>query len=942
MASSSRAAISSVLSRQPSSYDVFINFRGVDTRDNFVYLLYEAFKRDGISTFIDSEELWEGEEICPSLLRAIRGSKISVPIFSKHYTDSKYCLLELAKIWDCHISDGQTVLPIFIDVEPRDVRHQTGSFQVSFQEQQKNYESTTIVNGWKNALKEVGNLKGWTLKGDANISLWEKEEAIAIWEACELQPRLAIKELIQKHLLKIDSGGCFKMHDQLQCMGKRIAMKESYDDSTKRSRLWSNDEIWKVLKEDTEIQMVEGILLCRNFESKATDLRCEDFRNMPNLRFLKLHEIDSLKGDFAHLPSKLRWFGCEPTLKILPSNFYHRELVHLDLSYNDFKWLWNDPPQNKNKFSKLKVLDLRGCHKLLISSNFFSWFPCLQRLNLNDCRSLVEIPSSICEMSFLKTLTLERCYSLKTLPTSIGDLKDLIKLSVCETKIKELPDGVGQLEKLEELDISDCHKLVRLPKSMGRMRSLHHFVLTGTKIVQLPDDFLNLSSLELLTMGRKNFECVIDGDESIILNGEELEKFNSWGCRKLREIPNLSNLQRLRKLNISYCKNLVTIHSLEGTVSLEELNGHNCYNLRGILDLSNLKRLRKLDISSCLNLEGIHGLEGTESLEELNANGCNKLREISDLSNLKRLRKLNIKNCGDLEEIHGLKEKEYLDIFNAQGCYNLTETTKKILGQGIFVNNVGERRGSKSMADDDIYHHGSSFPILCVVFAFKPWHKDAFIRMPGGLVNITFQIDADIRRRGTRMTWCSHSVVIENIKLTYRDIIYIHHCKGFDWFGYQLETKDDIHKLRFSDAMIYSQSGIPLFHDFSLKLKFWKVLFENKESDQQMPNQQSSAMLVADFFTWLDADDYEVEEEDRALRPQKRVHLLDNDDVALDNSLTLTLSTPNINDNIQGFPLDNEEAGPSIPSYKRLDWLRATTTTFPDEDDDSSVHLESD
>ncbi|KAJ4976425.1 hypothetical protein NE237_001531 [Protea cynaroides] len=156
-------------SQDNSCYDVFINFRGVDTRDNFVYLLHDDLKRDGINTFIDEEELLEGEKICPSLLRAIRGSKILIPVFSKRYAESKYCLLELAEIWNCHISDGQTILPIFIDVEPRDVRNQTGSFEGPFQEHQKNSKSTSIVDGWKNALKEVGNLKGWPLKGDANI-----------------------------------------------------------------------------------------------------------------------------------------------------------------------------------------------------------------------------------------------------------------------------------------------------------------------------------------------------------------------------------------------------------------------------------------------------------------------------------------------------------------------------------------------------------------------------------------------------------------------------------------------------------------------------------------------------------------------------------------------------------------------------------------------------
>ncbi|XP_043697206.1 disease resistance protein L6-like [Telopea speciosissima] len=169
MASTSQSTTSSASFRRASfSYDVFINFRGPDTHTNFVSLLYKALMREKIHTFIDSEELWEGEEICPSLLRAIRRSEISIPIISENYADSKYCLLELAEIWECHKSSGQTILPVFIDVEPRDVRHQTGSFEKPIQEHQKKYKSDD-VESWKNALTEVGKLRGWTLKGNATI-----------------------------------------------------------------------------------------------------------------------------------------------------------------------------------------------------------------------------------------------------------------------------------------------------------------------------------------------------------------------------------------------------------------------------------------------------------------------------------------------------------------------------------------------------------------------------------------------------------------------------------------------------------------------------------------------------------------------------------------------------------------------------------------------------
>jgi hypothetical protein len=52
------------------TYDVFISFRGVDTRYGFAGNLYGALMSRGIHSFIDDREN-KGEEITLSLLKAI-------------------------------------------------------------------------------------------------------------------------------------------------------------------------------------------------------------------------------------------------------------------------------------------------------------------------------------------------------------------------------------------------------------------------------------------------------------------------------------------------------------------------------------------------------------------------------------------------------------------------------------------------------------------------------------------------------------------------------------------------------------------------------------------------------------------------------------------------------------------------------------------------------
>ncbi|KAJ7962587.1 TIR-NBS resistance protein [Quillaja saponaria] len=76
----------------PEEHDVFLSFRGEDTRNNFTSHLYEALCSKQIETFLDDEELDRGDEISPSLLKQIEQSKLSVIIFSKNYASSQWCL----------------------------------------------------------------------------------------------------------------------------------------------------------------------------------------------------------------------------------------------------------------------------------------------------------------------------------------------------------------------------------------------------------------------------------------------------------------------------------------------------------------------------------------------------------------------------------------------------------------------------------------------------------------------------------------------------------------------------------------------------------------------------------------------------------------------------------------------------------------------------------
>uniref|UniRef100_A0A2N9EHG9 ADP-ribosyl cyclase/cyclic ADP-ribose hydrolase n=1 Tax=Fagus sylvatica TaxID=28930 RepID=A0A2N9EHG9_FAGSY len=142
-------------------YDVFLSFRGEDTRKSFTDLIYFALRQKGIKTFKDDKDLEKGETISPALLKAIEESRSAIVILSKNYASSTWCLDELAKIIHCKKEMGMRVLPVFCDVEPSDVRKQLGTFASAFIEHEKRFKEK--VKLWRAALSHVGNLAGWTV-----------------------------------------------------------------------------------------------------------------------------------------------------------------------------------------------------------------------------------------------------------------------------------------------------------------------------------------------------------------------------------------------------------------------------------------------------------------------------------------------------------------------------------------------------------------------------------------------------------------------------------------------------------------------------------------------------------------------------------------------------------------------------------------------------------
>ena len=147
-------------STHQGNYDVFLSFRGEDTRNNFICHLCEALRDNGLNTFIDYN-LPRGEEISTELLKAIKLSKTSIIVFSENFAFSTWCLNELVKIFECR-RNGQFVLPIFYKVSPSEIRKQEGKFGIALAEHEETFKNDIKkVQTWRKTLTEAANLSGF-------------------------------------------------------------------------------------------------------------------------------------------------------------------------------------------------------------------------------------------------------------------------------------------------------------------------------------------------------------------------------------------------------------------------------------------------------------------------------------------------------------------------------------------------------------------------------------------------------------------------------------------------------------------------------------------------------------------------------------------------------------------------------------------------------------
>jgi len=176
-------------------YDVFINHRGPDVKKTFASHLYHRLSAHGLRVFLDQEVLQKGDNLTPQIKGAIRTASVQIAIFSTNYCQSRWCLDELLLM----LESGSTVIPIFYNVKPSELRWTEGdngvytrvlrkfnrcsrtrgeigvyarallnlekkkTFDFRTRQQKPRYDSGTIRK-WRKALYDVADIIGFELE----------------------------------------------------------------------------------------------------------------------------------------------------------------------------------------------------------------------------------------------------------------------------------------------------------------------------------------------------------------------------------------------------------------------------------------------------------------------------------------------------------------------------------------------------------------------------------------------------------------------------------------------------------------------------------------------------------------------------------------------------------------------------------------------------------
>ncbi|CAJ1978712.1 unnamed protein product [Sphenostylis stenocarpa] len=673
------------------TYDVFVSFCGEDTRNSFTGFLFQALCRKGIHAFKDDDDLKKGESIAPELLQAIQGSRLFLTVFSKNYASSTWCLRELAEICNCVETSPRRVVPVFYDVDPSEVRKQSGCYERAFAEHEERFredkEKMEEVQRWREALTHVANLSGWDIR---NKQQYAEIEQIVQNIINILRPNLL--SLPNHNLVGIESRIeelanvlCLESVDDVRVVGisgmggigKTTLARALYERFSRQYDFHGFiDDVSKIYRDSSSLGVQKQLLsqslkeknveICNALEgtslvwsrlhSTKTFVVLDNVDDVEQLRMFTGNRYTLLReclggGSRIIVISRdehvLRTHGVDDVYQVRPLTeknaveLFCRHAFKVNYILSEYEKLASEFLSH----AQGHPLAIKVIGSSLFGRNVSQWNGALDRLKENKSRNIMDV----LRISFDqldegdKEIFLDiACFFYSGYEEEyVNEVVERFRQVYCTRKSPKEPIKWSRLwdfqdlhnalldnqaaENLEAIVVSgdEFNKPIKTTMMADGLSKIKHLKLLQLQYLNLSGSLSHLSNeVGYLTWKAFPFECLpqsFQPDKLIELNLSESNIQRLWTGRK--------PLHNLKRLDLSFSKNLVEMPDLGDALNLEWLDLEGCIQLKKISpSIGLLRKLAVLNLKNCINLVSLpKNLLGLTSLEYLSVSGCSKL-----------------------------------------------------------------------------------------------------------------------------------------------------------------------------------------------------------------------------------------------------------------------------------------------------------------------------
>nr|DAD46051.1 TPA_asm: hypothetical protein HUJ06_004281 [Nelumbo nucifera] len=622
-------------------WDVFLNFKGVDTRHNFTGCLYNKLLANGIRAFWYDQELEsDDEEIKSTVFTAIKESAVSIAVISENYASSSWCLEELARITECW-RRRRHLLPVFYRVDPSHVRRQNGPFEMDFRNLEQRFGKDKVLR-WKKAMEKAGGISGWDSRN------------------CQ-EPQL-IKDLVEK-VLTISSNTPLDVAKYPVGINSRV------------------EELMKVLdvkSHDVRIVVFHGMggigkttlaravynKMVTHFEHCSFISNVRETSKNPNglvsLQNILLHDLFPkgeqvveevsggiliIKGHQVHEIYEVQKLNLIESLELFSHHAFGREkpaetLMHIT---EEIVTLTGQLPLALEVFGAFILWDKDEIMEVLSSKKGTDR---TQGITLDFTEENRKESDEFCNTTRHRISTTNFKKNFENL-FNHGRVKDKKERKVCTRGLEPMVNL--RLLQINHVNLEGSFKVI--------LTNLKWLQWKGCQLDALPSEFCP-QELAVLDLSESKIRQVWDQKWwQIQCNmAKELKVMNLHSCHKLIATPDFSWYLNLEKLILENCSGLMKIHKSVGKLCmLLLLNLRCCSNLQEFPnDISGLGNLKILILSDCSKLKDLpEDLKPMKSLTELLVGGT-AIRKLPDsVCHLTKLERLILDECVSIRELPG-------------------------------------------------------------------------------------------------------------------------------------------------------------------------------------------------------------------------------------------------------------------------------------------------